>query len=80
MFSKEYIAKLVGAILTLLVLVLPVFGVHLLPDQVAAIGTVLTEVGAFAIFIYTMIRQKNKEDLTPLGRIKLGGKRHLAEK
>lgn len=80
-YSKEYIAKLIMALVSLLVTVLPIFGIDLSGnDRDLAIGSVEGVAGmiVFLLTLFTMFRQKAKEGLTALGRVRPMGPRGRA--
>lgn len=68
------------AVVSVVGILLPMIGINILPEKLEEFGQALAEVVAFCLLVYTMIRQKKKEDLTIVGGIKMGGKRARSER
>ena len=80
-YSEEYLAKLIKAALELLFLVLPLLGFTVTDDvrvQAAGAATAGVVLVSFALTLFTIFRQKQKEGLSTFGRILPTGPRAKA--
>ena len=63
-YSPEYIAKIVASVVVILGVLLPLFNINIVEEQLAQ---VITAIITLAVLIYSLFKQKTEENLNLVG-------------